>query len=1041
MKSRLLSLLLVLLVLSHASARQSQEDYVLTRESDEAAITVEERQHALTVLLDAAGRLRDAGEPVKAARLLNRAGSLRLLLNQPQEALATYRDALAAHESVPDTPTDVDSLNGIGEVQSHLSQCDESKEVLRRAVGLSEQSGYAAGKAQALLMLSQCLEHEDHAAALRTAQEALALWRAVGREWGIAKAYSAIGHYHLSQNNLVEAAQSHEAALALWRELGLRDEQAEELINLSFVHYREGAWDGVLSHLTQAQALLDEKSDLFKLGQINGALAEAFVESGMPEEGLAKFRLSVEFFRQSQNRRAVVAVSMGIGKAQYLLGEYTDALAQLQQTLADAESIKEPAFAAMCHEYLGRVYAATNDRDAALRHFQAALEIYPRVGDRMEEARTLALVGQLYNQEGKVEKARGNFLRALGTFVALDDHLNESATLYALGNLELKRGDLDSAEAYLRRSIDSTENIRRISTSTDLVAAFSATISERYEKYVECLMRRHAAAPTEGFAARAFEMSDLARARSLSELLRATQTGISPGIEPDLAERERSLRQSLRVREDYKVSLLSRDYEKKELDALGAEISRLAAEYGRVLESIRARHPSYAQMTQPAALGAREIQEQVVGDGETLLLEYILGDDRSYVWAVTREGINSYELPARARIAGAAQNVYDLLTNSPGVEVSDELPSALRELSQMVLAPVASELKRRRVIVVADGALNYVPFQVLPSPTDGGAPLVADCEVINAPSATILADLRREASRRSPVPKVLAAFGNPVLASSYALHADRGDDGGEPVAATELEEGRLMSALRDTRVDGDSSDPSALRPLFYARRELANLRDVASDEETFVATDFAATRERLLGEDLTQYAILHFATHGLLDTKHPESSGLVLSTVGRDGRALNGFVGLRDIYSIRAPVDLVVLSACQTALGKDVRGEGLVGLTRGFMYAGASGVVASLWKVEDKATAELMKQFYANMLEKGMPPGAALREAQNSIRRNPRWSSPYYWAAFTLQGEYSQAIRHRPAARGPRLVVAACAGLLTLLAVAFWWYRRRRPRA
>jgi CHAT domain-containing protein len=285
----------------------------------------------------------------------------------------------------------------------------------------------------------------------------------------------------------------------------------------------------------------------------------------------------------------------------------------------------------------------------------------------------------------------------------------------------------------------------------------------------------------------------------------------------------------------------------------------------------------------------------------------------------------------------------------------------------------------------------------------------------------------------------LAAFGNPVFASSYALHADR-VAGGELVAAAELEEGRLMSALRDTRLNGDSSDPSALRPLFYAKRELANLRDVASDEETFIAADFAATRERLLGADLTQYKILHFATHGLLDTKHPESSGLVLSTVGRDGRALNGFVGLRDIYSIRAPVDLVVLSACQTALGKDVRGEGLVGLTRGFMYAGASGVVASLWKVEDKATAELMKQFYANMLEKGMPPGAALREAQNSIRRNPRWSSPYYWAAFTLQGEYSQAIRHRPASRGPRLMAAAGAVLLTLLAVAFWWYRHRRPR-
>ena len=1040
MKVRLTSLLFVVLILSPAYVRQDQDDVVLAREGDETAITAEERRRALAVLLDASGRLRDTAESVRAARYLNRAARLQLLLNQPHDALATYRDAMAAHQSAPDVPTDVDSLNGMGAVHSHLSECEEAREVLRRAVGLSEQNGYVAGKAQALLTLSECLEHESHIAALRAAQESLPLWQAAGHRWGIAKAYSAIGYYQLAQNNLPEATQSHEAALNIWRELGLRDEQAEELISLGFVEFRKGAWQSVLSYLTQAQMLLDADSDLYKLGRIYAGLGAAFVESGLPELGLPKLRQSMEYYRQTHNRRAVVAVAMDVGKTYYLQGDYAEALAQLQQTLADAESLKETAFVAMCSEYLGRTYAATGDRAAALRHFQTALELYPLVGNRMEQARTVALVGQMYEQEGRLEKAREHYLRALDTFASLSDRLNQSAALYALGNLELKRDDLDAAEDYLRRSIDVTENVRRVSTSTDLVAAFSATISERYEKYVECLMRRHKTAPTKGFATLAFEMSDLARARSLSELLRTTQADLSPGLEPDLAERERSLRQSLRVREDYKVSLLSRDYRREELDALAAEISRLEDEYGRVLESIRTRHPSYAQMTQPAALGLREIQEQVVGDGETLLLEYILGEDRSYVWAVTRDGINSYELPARARIADAAQSVYERLTTPPGIEVSDELPSALRELSRMVLAPVASELKKRRIIVVADGALNYIPFQVLPSPADRGAPLIADFEVINEPSATILAELRREASRRSPAPKVLAAFGNPVFASSYALHADH-VAGGDFVAAAEPEEGRLMSALRDTKLNGDSADPSALRPLFYAKLELANLRDVASDEETFVAADFAATRERLLGADLTQYAILHIATHGLLDTKRPESSGLVLSTVSRDGRALNGFVGLRDIYSIRAPVDLVVLSACQTALGKEVRGEGLVGLTRGFMYAGASGVVASLWKVEDKATAELMKQFYANMLEKGMPPGAALREAQNTIRQNPRWSSPYYWAAFTLQGEYNQTIRRRPVARGSHLKMAAGAGVLTLLAVAFWWYRRRRPRA
>jgi CHAT domain-containing protein len=247
--------------------------------------------------------------------------------------------------------------------------------------------------------------------------------------------------------------------------------------------------------------------------------------------------------------------------------------------------------------------------------------------------------------------------------------------------------------------------------------------------------------------------------------------------------------------------------------------------------------------------------------------------------------------------------------------------------------------------------------------------------------------------------------------------------------------------LRDIEPNRDSFDPSIIEPLFYAKGELASLRDAATGGETFVASGFAATREQLLRTDLTQYAILHFATHGILNPRRPEYSGLVLSTVKRDGQAQNGFVGLQDIYGLRAPVDLVVLSACQTALGKDVRGEGLLGLTRGFMYAGASSVVASLWKVDDEATAELMRQFYTNMLQKGMTPAAALRAAQNSIRQRPEWRAPYYWAGFTLQGEYRQVIKPASAIGAPDFYWKIIIGLalMVLIGVALW-YRHRGLR-
>jgi CHAT domain-containing protein len=1040
MKLRLIPLLMVCVLLP-LSAASAQEEGVLGREGDESAITTGDRQRVLAILLDAARQSLDTGELLEAARYMNRAGRLQLRLNSPQQALVAYRESRSILRRAPDTPINVDRLNGLGAVYSRLSECDQAKSLLRQAVALSEQRGYVAGKAEALLTLSNCLDYGDHTLALGTAAEALALWQSVGRKWGIARSYAAMGHYQLALNDLIEATQSQEAALSLWRELSLADEQAEALINMGFIEYRRGAWQNSLSFLTQAQVLLDDQSDPYKLGQIAAGMGEAFIESGLPEIGLGKLQQSLEYYRRAEHPRSQAIISWDIGRTYYLLNNYPEALARLQGALADAEAIKEPAVAAMCNEFLGRTFAAMGDSSSALSHFDTARALYMKVGDRMEAARTSALTGQVYEMEGKVERARGYYQKALGTFSALTDHVNQSATLYALGSLELKQNNLSTAEDYLRQSIEVTENIRRVSTSTDLTVAFSSAIYERYEKYIACLMRKHTVQPTEGFVVQAFEASDLARARSLAALLRATQTNLLPGLNEKLAEEEKSLRQSLRVKEDYKVAVLGRTYKKEELDALEADLKRLEARYKEVTEAIRERYPSYEQITRPAPWDLRQIQEQVIADDQTVLVEYSLGTDRSYVWAVTRNSIASYELPAQALVNEAATKVYKLLATVPDTDLEGQLADATRELSRMILSPIAAKLNKRRIIVVADDALNYIPFQVLPGPGANDEPLVASHEVVNAPSASILGELRREATHRQPA-KLLAAFGDPVFASNYAQRKDA--NGSEPLVAMQaFESEQWRRALRDIELNGDSFDPSVIKPLFYARRELSNLRDLAAGEEIFVASDFAATREQLLSTDLTQYAVLHFATHGLLDPKRPENSGLILSTLNHDGQPQNGFVGLQDIYALRAPVDLVVLSACQTGLGKDARGEGLLGLTRGFMYAGASSVVASLWKVDDEATAELMRQFYTNMLQKGMSPSAALHAAQNSIRQRPEWRSPYYWAAFTLQGEYRQIIKPVPATGATVLYWKAIAGcaLFMLVASAACWYRRDRVRA
>jgi CHAT domain-containing protein len=362
----------------------------------------------------------------------------------------------------------------------------------------------------------------------------------------------------------------------------------------------------------------------------------------------------------------------------------------------------------------------------------------------------------------------------------------------------------------------------------------------------------------------------------------------------------------------------------------------------------------------------------------------------------------------------------------------NELNQRARELSQLILDPVANELNKKRLIIVADGALNYIPFQLLAT-SAGAEPLVANHYIISAPSATVLGQLQMETAQRKAPAKVLAAFGDPV----FARHGSQQKDAkpGEELVLTKQSGNELwQDASRD--IDPDNFDPSKVRPLVFTKFELANLREVAGSE-SLVATGYDASCEKLVAADLTQFAILHIATHGIFDPQRPERSGLLLSLYNREDQAQKGFLGLQDIYNLRAPVALVVLSACSTGLGKDVRGEGLIGVTRGFMYAGASSVVASLWKVDDESTGELMKQFYANMLQQRMTPAEALATAQNRIRSNPEWRSPHHWAAFTIQGDYRSPITTSGAKSTPaHLVWIFLVGLLAIVAWRFQVYRR-----
>jgi CHAT domain-containing protein len=516
----------------------------------------------------------------------------------------------------------------------------------------------------------------------------------------------------------------------------------------------------------------------------------------------------------------------------------------------------------------------------------------------------------------------------------------------------------------------------------------------------------------------ALRISEQAHARSLLDMLAEAQVNIRQGVDPALLERERALSQQINAKAERQIQALGQNA-KERAASLNKDISALKDEYQQVQVAIRKASPAYAALTQPQPLGLKEIQAQL--DQGTVLLEYSLGEERSYVWAVTQSSLKTYELPGREPIEKAARLVYGLLTARGQSRAGEnfeakreriagadlQLRNAITELSQMVLGPISSELGAERLVIVADGALQYVPFAALSvarGESAGGPrnklqltverPLILDHEIVSLPSASALAIQRQGLRDRKPAPNAVAVIADPVFSASDERLGVRSKTG----AAKRVQ----GEGSANTRIIEHLADQSGLsiRRLKFTRQEADQILAEAPRGKNLRAVDFRANRAMATGSELSNYRYVHFATHGYLDSERPDLSAIILSLVDEEGKPADGFLRAHEIYNLDLPAELVVLSACETGLGREIKGEGLVGLTRGFMYAGARRVVVSLWNVNDKATAELMARFYQGMLREKKTPAAALRSAQIEMSRQRQWQSPYYWSAFVLQGEW-----------------------------------------
>lgn len=934
------------------------------------------RRQALAEYRRAVGEWRAAADRPREARALYAAAVLARLVDDTREALKMGEEVLPLWQSLGDRLWEAATWNEIGLDHWQLGATAEARAAFEKAVALQRETGDRYGEGASLGNLCATnLGKGELKAGLACYESVLPVLREVKAESLAAFALNNLGRVYDILGEPDQALDRYRQARELMRATGDRAGEARTLNYIGLLHQELG---------DNQEALADFGAALEVFRSLDNRRWQAFVlhNIGLVYQGLGEWARAVSAYQEALRLRREVgdraeeaATLTNLGQVYSALGKSREALECQQKALALRRESGDRWGEGVALTQLGRAALALRDIPSALANFDHAIALLQAAGSQAEEAEALRSRGEADLVAGQPAKALESLKEALRLARTTGHRASEAQAEYGLARAERGLGHLAAARMHAAAALEILKTLRTRIGNPDLRASYTALRHQAYELDLELLMESHRAEPAAGWDRAALEAGERARARTLVELLNEAGVDVREGVDPALLERRTSLLRRLSAKTERALREHSKGADERA--ALEEERYAVLRELDAVEAEIRERNPGFAALTQPQPLRAAEIQALL--DPDTLLLAYALGEKRSYLWAVAPDRIESFELPGRARIEELARRVNEEMSRFDIENRRREADNAAA-LGRLLLGPVAGQLSHQRLVVVPDGALQYIPFGALPLPAGKASGedvrpvlLFERHEVVDLPSASALAVQRRALARRPPAAKRLAVLADPVF--------DRQDP---RVTARGLTKG----------------EPSTFERLPASRQEAEAIAALVLREESLVALDFDAALPRVLGDRLSDFRIIHFATHGVIDAERPALSGLALSMVDSDGRPQEGFLHLHDIYNLRLNADLVVLSGCRTALGKEVRGEGLIGLTRGFQYAGALRVVASLWRVEDLATASLMVRFYRGLWIEKLPPAAALRAAQIWVSRQRRWRDPYFWAAFVLEGDW-----------------------------------------
>jgi CHAT domain-containing protein/tetratricopeptide (TPR) repeat protein len=871
---------------------------------------------------------------------------------------------------------------------------------------------------------------EGYLAAVGKYQAALPYYEKAEDWFGAARAVETMGEAYFYLADYREALSAFERSLPLVRKaeqttkaLSLEAKIANNIGVIADTQYDK---QKALFHYLQAIPVYRKLRNRFSEAACLINIGNIYAATGQPEEALQWYERALSIHRELDSKQQEASVLNSRGAAKYFQEQYLEAIEDQKASLELWRNLGNNGKQGWTLTNLAANHIALKQPKTALELLNDALPLIRKGGNRRDEAYALHCLGDAHRLLGQFEKALEYYQQALDLRQTLNEKILDALSITRIAQTEALRENFAEALFQSDRALALVEQVRRQYSNPLLGASYSSSTHHYYAEHIALLLKLHAQQPAAGYDVQAFQTSERAHARALLESLSELGHNLRSDLPAALTEREAALQKAIDriISERGKVARTAVSSTRSaKLQELENELRQVMTEADELQGQMRASHPRYSALLRPQPLSPAEIQHQLLSP-DSLLLEYFVARDRLYLFALTSESERSLqvvEIPDKAAIEKAAGFFQRKKFESAGElqqrfsYQNPEFTKTVQFLSDKLLAPVKPLLQKRKIWIVSDGNLQRIPFATLPDPRkssaamvtkpgrsamrrSSGTPFMMEHEIVMLPSASTVAWLRKAIATRPPAPGGIAVIADPVF-STDDERVKTVTPQTAPVPSTIAQRLRGASDLEQVMRDlGGVAESGALNRLPGSRDEAQAIARLAP-ERSLVALDFDANRQMVMSGALSDYRYLHFATHAYVDDLFPGLSWLALSQVDRQGREQPGYLRLNDVYRLRLNADLVVLGACRTGLGKQLRGEGMIGLTRGFIYAGVPRVMVSLWDVPDRETAQLMQSFYRNLLKQKLPVGEALRRAQVEMWERAESNAPFFWAAFSLQGD------------------------------------------